>query len=93
MGVLLAVTTGANQNAHAFLSAEQTVIVDCLLPGKVRRLGINKTYIARKQPKKTSANDCEIRGGDYVQFDRATIASSLSVWQEAASQGDAKARW
>jgi len=91
--VLLAVALGTTQNALASLSAEQTVIVDCLLPGKVRRLGINKTYIARKQPKKTSANDCAIRGGDYVQFDRATIASSLSVWQEAASQGDAKAQY
>lgn len=75
------------------LSAEQSLIVDCLLPGKVRKLGINKTYVSRKRPSKTSANDCEIRGGDYVRFDRATIASSLNVWQEAASKGDAKAQY
>jgi len=96
--ILLAViTTVFNSLATAAssttLSPQQTTIVDCLLPGKVRKLGINRTYITRKQPKKTSANDCEIRGGDYVQFDRATIASSLSVWQQAASQGDAKAQY
>ena len=75
------------------LTADRAIIVDCLLPGKVRKLGINRTYVSRKTPTKTSANDCEIRGGDYVQFDRATIASSLNVWQESASQGDAKAQY
>jgi len=75
------------------LTAERSIIVDCLLPGKVRQLGINRTYVSRKQPTKTSANDCEIKGGDYVKYDRASLASSLNVWQEAASQGDAQAQY
>ena len=91
--LILSMAVSGSNIASASLLAEQTLIVDCLLPGKVRKLGISRSYISRKQPKKTSANDCEIRGGDYVQFDRATIASSLSVWQQAASQGDAKAQY
>jgi len=75
------------------LTADRAIIVDCLLPGKVRQLGINRTYVSRKRPMKTSANDCEIKGGDYVKFDRASMASSLNVWQESASQGDAKAQF
>ena len=75
------------------LTADNSLIVDCLLPGKVRQLGINRSYVSRKTPTKTSANDCEIKGGDYVKFDRASVASSLNVWQEAASQGDAKAQY
>ncbi len=74
-------------------SAEGALIVDCLLPGKVRQLGINRTYVSRKRPTKTSANDCEIKGGDYVKYDRTTIASSLNVWQQEASQGSAEAQF
>jgi len=77
----------------AKLTAEQNLIVDCLLPGKVRQLGINRTYVSRKTPTKTSAIDCEIRGGDYVKLDRASLASSLNVWQQAASQGDPEAQY
>ncbi len=75
------------------LTGERSLIVDCLLPGKVRQLGINRTYVSRKRPTKTSANDCEIKGGDYVKFDRASMASSLNVWQESASKGDAQAQF
>lgn len=75
------------------LNADRSIIVDCLLPGKVRQLGVNRTYVSRKRPTKTSANDCEIKGGDYVKYDRATLASSLNVWQESASQGDAQAQY
>ena len=84
------ITTASHSAA---LTGERALIVDCLLPGKVRKLGINRTYISRKTPTKTSANDCEIKGGDYVEFDRASMASSLNVWQQEASQGDAKAQF
>ncbi len=90
---LLVLTMNIVSAKAATLTAEQTAIVDCLLPGKVRQLGINRTYLSRKRPAKTSANECEIKGGDYVKFDRANMASSLNVWQEAALQGDAKAQY
>lgn len=94
--VAILVVFSARSSAEANtpkLTAERAIIVDCLLPGKVRQLGINRTYVSRKRPTKTSANDCEIRGGDYVKFDRATLSTSLNVWQDAASQGDAEAQY
>ena len=88
----LVAATGGNLSA-AKLTAEQTFIVDCLLPGKVRQLGINRTYLSRKRPMKASANECEILGGDYVKYDRADFTTSLNVWQQAASSGDAEAQY
>ena len=51
--------------------ADDPVVVDCLLPGQVRKLGGQMTYLTPRRPIKTSAVDCEIRGGEYVAFDRA----------------------
>lgn len=65
--------------------------VDCLLPGQVRRSGrIN--YIGPALPVKTTAELCEKRGGEYVAYDRASLQSTLRVWQEKADGGDAEAQ-
>jgi hypothetical protein len=45
--------------------AEALLVVDCLLPGQVRKLG-RMTFLTARRPMKTSAQDCEIRGGEYV---------------------------
>ncbi|MBN51016.1 MAG: peptidase C14 [Spongiibacteraceae bacterium] len=66
-------------------------IVDCLLPGQVRSLG-NQTYITARRPIKTTASDCNIRGGEYVAYDRADYKSALNVWMPAAKAGDADAQ-
>ena len=66
-------------------------IVDCLLPGRVRRRG-NQTYPAAQRPIKTAASDCNIRGGEYVAYDRADYKSALNVWMPAAKAGDADAQ-
>src|SRR5215216_3017694 len=58
-------------------------VVDCLLPGQVRALG-SRTYLTQRRPVKTTASDCRIRGGEYVDFDRANMKTSLNVWMEAA---------
>ncbi len=73
-------------------SVEDLRIVDCLLPGKIRRLGRHSQYVTARQPIRTTAVDCEIRGGDYVLEDRGSYASALSVWLAAAEGGDAKAQ-
>lgn len=65
-------------------------IVDCLLPGKVRQLGSTQ-YLMARQPIKTTASDCRIRGGEYTSYDRASLASSLKVWMPAAEAGDVDA--
>jgi uncharacterized protein len=66
-------------------------VVDCLLPGQVRQLG-QRTYLTPRRPIRTTAADCEIRGGEYVSFDRADYQTALKVWMEAAKAGDAEAQ-
>lgn len=41
------------------------VLVECVLPGKIRPLG-STTYITREQTIKTTRKDCEARGGKPV---------------------------
>jgi hypothetical protein len=66
-------------------------IVDCLLPGQLRKLG-NMAYMSPRRPVKTTAADCRIRGGEYVAYDRADYKTALRVWLPAAEQGDAEAQ-
>lgn len=66
-------------------------VVDCLLPGQVRTLG-KRTYLAPRRPTRTTARDCELKGGEYVAFDRADYKTALRVWMEAAKAGDAEAQ-
>jgi TPR repeat protein len=67
-------------------------VVDCLLPGQVRKLGGQMTYLSPRRPAKTTAVDCEIRGGEYVAYDRANYATSLAGWMPQAEGGDAQAQ-
>lgn len=68
------------------------LIVDCLLPGQVRRLGSKVTYLSPRRAIKTPAQHCEIRGGEYVAYDRADAGTSLKVWLPQAEEGDAQAQ-
>ena len=71
--------------------AEALFVVDCLLPGQVRKLG-QMTFLAPRRPIKTSAQDCEIRGGEYVAYDRSDYRTSLNVWLPQAQAGDKEAQ-
>ncbi len=76
-------------------SAEQTdklFVVDCLLPSQIRRLGSQVTYLTARRPIKTTAGNCEIRGGEYVAYDRSNYASALKVWLPQAKSGDVNAQ-
>ena len=77
---------GTSSNADGFL------VVDCLLPGKVRRLGTSVTYLTQRRPIKTTASACEIRGGEYTSYDRGSYASALKIWLPEAEKGDPKAQ-
>jgi len=68
------------------------LVIDCLLPGQVRKLGGQMTYLSPRRPSKTTAVDCEIRGGEYVAYDRANYATSLAVWMPQAEGGDPQAQ-
>jgi hypothetical protein len=70
---------------------EDLQVVDCLLPGQVRRLGAS-TYLTPRRPVHTTAADCRIRGGEYVEYDRADYKTALQVWLPAAETGEAEAQ-
>jgi hypothetical protein len=84
------------------LSAQQTLdqqaganddkrIVDCLLQGQIRKLGTT-VYQAPPRPMKLPARDCQIRGGDFLVFDRSSYSASLGHWLNLAKQGDVEAQ-
>ncbi len=76
----------------AVQNADEFLIVDCLLPGKIKQLGTQVTFVGQRKAVRTSASDCAIRGGEYTSYDRADYGTALLVWMEPAEGGDAKAQ-
>lgn len=74
-------------------SADPFEVVNCLLPGQIRQLGTQVTYVTERRPIRTTAEDCAIRGGEYVAMDRADYATALKVWMSAAQGGDLDAQY
>ncbi len=74
-------------------SPEDLYIVDCLLPPRIRRLGRRSVTQAPRQPIKTTALECRIRGGVYTEPDQANLGTALQVWLAAAQSGDAEAQF
>ncbi len=72
---------------------DEFTVVDCLLPGQIRRLGMQTTYVTARRPIRTTTEDCAIRGGEYVAMDRADYGTALKVWLETAEKGDAEAQY
>ncbi|MCB1553128.1 MAG: caspase family protein [Xanthomonadales bacterium] len=73
-------------------NAEDLLIVDCLLPGQIRRLGSAASFMSARRPIRTTQSDCEIRGGEYVAYDRANYQTALQVWMTQALSGSAEAQ-
>ena len=73
--------------------ADDLLIVDCLLPPKIRRLGRQRTFLAPRQPVRDTAVNCRIRGGEYTAPDQASYATALKVWLPQAESGDAEAQF
>ncbi len=65
-------------------------IVDCLLPGALRRVGGNM-YQLPHRPARITASECTIRGGDFLLYDRANYETSLRHWITRAEQGSGDA--
>ncbi len=65
-------------------------IVDCLLPGQLRRIG-GQIYQTPQRPARLTASECHIRGGDYLLYDRANYETSLKHWITQAETGDGDA--
>ena len=94
--ILSACATAPNQpgngQAAETKNADDLLIIDCLLPGQVKKLGTQTTFLTARRPIKTTATDCEIRGGEYVAFDRADYVTALKIWLPVAQSGDAEAQ-
>ena len=93
---IAASTTGASMAAKESSAeldkyTEEKRIVDCLLQGQIRKLGTT-VYQAPPRPEKLPARDCEIRGGDFLVFDRSSYSASLGHWLTLAKQGDVEAQ-
>lgn len=79
-------------SAAAAGSADDLLIVDCLLPGKVQRLGTGATYVRARKAIKTTAVDCRVRGGEYTESGNATYGSLTKIWLPLAQAGDVEAQ-
>lgn len=90
--LLSCATQNTNSTSITSASADDLFIVDCLLPGQVRKLGQLATYLTARRAIKTSAGDCEIRGGEYVAYDRANYSTALNIWLPKAQAGDPQAQ-
>ena len=102
LGVALALLLGCVSDQGSGLSqlnlkdprsADPFEVVDCLLPGQIRQLGTQVTYVTQRRPIRTTAEDCAIRGGEYVALDRADYGTALKVWMSAAQGGDPDAQY
>ena len=89
LGLLFALPSNAKPDFPK--TAEDVLIVDCLLPGQVRKLGRMNSFLSQRCPARLSQFECALRGGEYVEYDRANLQTALSVWLAAASGGDVAA--
>lgn len=90
--VLVGASVDSASEQRRALQADQLLVVDCLLPGQVRSLGQRTVYASARRPARITARDCQIRGGEYVAYDRADLRSALAAWLPAAEQGDVEAQ-
>jgi hypothetical protein len=90
--VLMAGMVPERASQAAVRNPEDMLIVDCLLPGQVRKLGRVSSFMTARRPLRTTQADCEIRGGEYVSYDRANYQTALQVWLGQAELGDAEAQ-
>ncbi len=93
--IVLQENSELEEDSHHCCGPSQTVsahLVDCLVPGQIRKLGSYSTYVSSRKPVKTTAQDCEIRGGEYVAHERATLQTALRVWLRAAQEGEVEAQ-
>lgn len=71
--------------------AEVLMVVDCLLPGRVRNMG-RGVFLSPRRPIKTTALNCRERGGQYVPFSQRDYESALEIWLPVAEEGNEAAQ-
>ena len=86
-----ALANSARLSAELGRIEEVANLVDCLLPGQVRMLGTSR-FVAPRRPLRTTARDCEIRGGEFVVDSDSQPEAALAVWMTSAEAGDSEAQ-
>jgi hypothetical protein len=71
--------------------ANRLLIVDCLMPGQVRKLGAFATGVSPRHPEKVAAYECEAAGGEYA-LAGTNPKGALNIWLPFAQQGDSEAQ-
>jgi hypothetical protein len=77
----------------AATSLEDTVVVDCELPGKLLQLGGKLTYLTPGRLLRATTLDCRTRGGQYTLGDLSSGTLSLKRWLPLAQAGNAEAQY
>jgi len=55
-----------NADTLSVNDSQQINLVNCLLPGQIRKLGRSATYLIPGQAVKTSITECKNRGGRFI---------------------------
>ena len=82
----------AQQPQQPVPPADRYLVVDCLLPGQVRRIGNRLSFSGPRRPVRNTASECAIRGGEYLLYDRADFTTARALWEDKAEGGDAEAQ-
>src|SRR3984885_4966724 len=72
---------------------EDTVVIDCQLPGKLQKLGGMQTYLTPGRLVRATTLDCRTRGGEYTIGDLASGTLSLKRWQPLAEKDNVEAQY
>jgi hypothetical protein len=72
---------------------EDTIVVDCQLPGRLQQLGGMRTYLTPGVLMRLPAIDCRTRGGEYTVGDLASGTLSLKRWLPLAQKDDVEAQY
>lgn len=95
-GLLAVAANGGAQAPEADVASrtaelKEFDIVPCLLPPRMRRLG-GIVYPERRQLTHVTAKVCELRGGEYTAYDRATPEASVAFFMPLAEEGNPAAQ-
>ena len=82
--VALAASAQLSAASQSGIEADER-IVDCLLPGQIRKIG-DMVYQTPPRPAHKPAIECTIQGGDFLVYDRANFEESLAWWIELANK-------
>jgi hypothetical protein len=72
---------------------EDTIVVDCQLPGRLQQLGGMRTYLTPGQLTRLPAIDCRARGGEYTIGELSSGTLSLKRWLPLAEKDNVEAEY